>query len=178
MRICVRKLVTGFLVGLAVSSCANPSSDDASTSTSTLPPAERVTDTAEIGLTDDELRDLEEKCKKEAGVPGTNADCRNLIPRIHPKPCNPPKVSACLQVGRSATDPDVGAVKLSYKNQDAPACASDRIVLCERVSVPVEIVVPLIEAQKATPTSSTTTLPSPNSPSSVTATLTPSTTVG
>jgi hypothetical protein len=134
-------------------------SGDVPKPTLTVPdrPSDRVTDVAARALTEKQVQDLESKCTRHAGVPGTDKDCREVLQalvRLTP-PCTPTS-QVCILVGRVVGDSDVGVLQLRDQRSDSPLCGNGRIVLCKGITLRADVVAPLIDTLRTSTTTSET----------------------
>jgi hypothetical protein len=112
-----------------------------------------VTDVAAAALTEEQVEEILEKCRQGAGIPVTNDDCKRVLQILDLPPCEPGRV--CIYVGRSVADADLGVLLLHDGRHGRPACSDGAVRLCDGITVPVEVVTPLIAASRS---------PAPTSP--------------
>lgn len=135
----------------------------------------RATDVVSGGLTEEQVRHLEEVCRDVAEItPATDKPCPGIIPRKLP-PCGPPLLY-CLKVrAYGDVDQDVlgdgGYVEVVEERPGRPRCGSDPAGVCLRVGARTEETLDRVVEEGGVPT---TPSPSPTPTSSGIGTTTPS----
>jgi hypothetical protein len=112
---------------------------DAVPSALTVPgnPSDRVTDVAGVEITEEEVANAEKICRENAGVPGTDKDCRELL-KSGP-PCRPNSL-ICLLGGHVVGRSGDAVLKVVDRRPGSPSCSDRKVELCQGVVVDADVI--------------------------------------